>query len=66
MTEHTLHEWFAVDAGLTNLIGGLGLIVTAIVNPEGMAGGLGMAVRRLAALVPRRAVRPVLADGAAG
>ena len=61
-----LHEWFAVDAGLTNLIGGVGLIATAIANPEGIAGGLGLAGRRLAALVPRRAVRPVLAEGAAG
>ena len=62
-----LHEWFSVDPGLSNLIGGVGLIVTAILNPEGIAGGLSLAVRRIVAIVPgRRAVRAMLADGAAG
>jgi branched-chain amino acid transport system permease protein len=48
-----LHDWFGVDPGLANLIGGVGLIVTAIVNPEGIAGGVVLAGRRL-----RNAVRP--------
>jgi branched-chain amino acid transport system permease protein len=50
-----LHDWFGVDPGLTNLMGGIGLILTAILNPEGVAGGLSMAGRRLAAVArPRR------------
>jgi branched-chain amino acid transport system permease protein len=39
---------FHVDPVFTNLLGGLGLVVTAIANPEGLAGG----VSRLARLVP--------------
>jgi branched-chain amino acid transport system permease protein len=33
-----LREWFGVSPQFTNLLGGLGLIVAAIANPEGIAG----------------------------
>ena len=55
-----LHHFFGLD-GLTNLIGGLGLIATAILNPEGVAGGLGLAARRVANLIPGRRAPSVYA-----
>jgi branched-chain amino acid transport system permease protein len=45
-----LQHWFHVDPRYTLLLGGLGLIITAILNPEGIAGALretGLALRRL-------------------
>jgi branched-chain amino acid transport system permease protein len=47
-----LESWFGVDRSFTNLIGGVGLVVTAIAHPEGLAGS----ARRLGSL--RR--RPIL------
>ena len=58
-----LDRWFHVEPGFVNLLGGLGLIITAIVHPEGLAGGL-QALRRAARLpIRRRAVRPGAAGG---
>jgi branched-chain amino acid transport system permease protein len=50
-----LQHWFHVDPRYTLLLGGLGLIVTAILNPEGIAGalrGTGLALRRLIPVRP--------------
>jgi branched-chain amino acid transport system permease protein len=46
-----LQHWFHVDPKYTLLLGGLGLIIAAIRNPEGIAGTLrqtGLVVKRLA------------------
>jgi branched-chain amino acid transport system permease protein len=48
-----LDEWFGVGPEHTLLIGGLGLVITAVLNPEGVAGALGRARRRLPVAVPR-------------
>lgn len=55
-----LHSWFGLD-GLTNLIGGVGLIVTAIFHPEGLASSVTGAARRATALIAYRRPRRVLA-----
>ena len=47
-----LDRWFGVEPGFVNLLGGLGLIITAIVHPEGLAGGLQSVRRSGAALHP--------------
>jgi branched-chain amino acid transport system permease protein len=52
-----LHQWTGIDPALTNLLGGLGLILTAILHPEGVAGGL-IQMRRLATSLARRLVGP--------
>ena len=50
-----LDRWFDVDPGeFTLLLGGLGLILTAILNPEGIAGGFA----RLASEASRARRRP--------
>jgi branched-chain amino acid transport system permease protein len=53
-----LHQWTGIDPGLTNLLGGLGLILTAILNPEGMAGGFNQIGRLAASLAGHRSVAP--------
>jgi branched-chain amino acid transport system permease protein len=40
-----LSDWFRVPSNYMILIGGLGLIVTAVLNPEGIAGGVGQTWR---------------------
>ncbi len=42
-----LDEWFGVGPEYTLLLGGLGLVVTAVLNPDGLAGALTRARRRL-------------------
>ncbi len=49
-----LDQWFAVPDDYTLLLGGLGLLVTAVLNPEGIAGAVRVSVGRL-----RMARRPV-------
>ena len=48
-----LQEWFHIDQKYSLYLGGLGLIITAILNPEGVAG----AFRAGARFVARRATR---------
>ena len=47
-----LEEWFHVDQKYSLYVGGLGLIITAILNPEGIAGAF--RARRSARHAPRR------------
>jgi branched-chain amino acid transport system permease protein len=42
-----LDQWFGVGDEYTLFLGGLGLVVTAVLNPEGVAGALGHARARL-------------------
>lgn len=51
-----LDSWFGVDPAFTTLLGGIGLILTAIVHNEGMAGALAGLRRPTTALVRRRSV----------
>jgi hypothetical protein len=53
-----LDSWFGVDPAFTALLGGIGLIVTAVVHNEGMAGALTELRRPAMALTRRRSVRP--------
>ena len=55
-----LFEWFA-SAPRTAVLGGLGLVVTAVLNPKGMAGALrraGGSPKQLGAVPVRRACGP--------
>jgi branched-chain amino acid transport system permease protein len=56
-----LRNWFHLDPKYTLLLGGIGLIVTAIRNPEGIAGALSTAGQQLARVVDKRRHRPVAA-----
>lgn len=65
-----LQKWFSISPSYTLLVGGLGLILTAVLNPEGMFGAmreiwLGLARRlRGGAVAPgRRAAPPASAGG---
>ncbi len=51
-----LQEWFHVDQKYSLYVGGLGLIVTAILNPEGIAGAFRKGVERLTRTSARRRV----------
>lgn len=42
-----LREWFGLSDQYTLLIGGLGLVVTAVLNPEGIAGAVRQTLDRL-------------------
>ena len=42
-----LEEWFHIDQKYSLYIGGLGLIITAILNPEGVAGAFRLGVARI-------------------
>ncbi len=53
-----LSSWFGVDPAFTMLLGGVGLILTAVVHNEGMAGAFGDVGRLGATLVRRRAADP--------
>jgi branched-chain amino acid transport system permease protein len=51
ITFTAFQHWFHIDPKYTLLLGGLGLIITAILNPQGIAGALretGLVLRRLA------------------
>src|SRR3954468_729856 len=56
-----LKHWFHVGDQFTLLLGGVGLILTAILNPEGIAGALSDTRRRIvaAARIRRRPARQV-------
>jgi branched-chain amino acid transport system permease protein len=62
-----LDQWFGVGPEYTLLIGGLGLVITAVLNPEGISGALGHFAHRAARWLPsRRAVAtPSTAAGSA-
>jgi branched-chain amino acid transport system permease protein len=62
-----LDQWFGVGPEYTLLLGGLGLVVTAVLNPEGIAGALGQMGHRVARWLPSRraAPTPATAPGAA-
>jgi branched-chain amino acid transport system permease protein len=49
-----LDQWFGVGPEYTLLIGGIGLVVTAVLNPEGISGALGQLSHRVARLLPSR------------
>ena len=49
-----LHHWFNIGPEYTLYLGGLGLIITAIRNPEGIAGALAIPGRRLLDLIGGR------------
>jgi branched-chain amino acid transport system permease protein len=51
-----LHEWLAVPEEYTLLLGGLGLVVTAVLNPEGISGAVRHAAQRAHAVVSSRQV----------
>ncbi len=53
-----LNSWFSVDPAFTTLLGGVGLILTAVVHNEGMAGAFGDFGRTGATLVRRRWAHP--------
>ncbi len=53
-----LSSWFGVDPAFTMLLGGVGLILTAVVHNEGMAGAFGDVGRLGATLLRRGSVRP--------
>ncbi len=59
-----LDEWFHVDQKYSLFLGGLGLIITAVLNPEGVAGAFRAGARYLSnratrsAQTPRRRVAP--------
>ena len=53
-----LSSWFGVDPAFTMLLGGVGLILTAVVHNEGMAGAFSDVGRLGATLVRRRAADP--------
>jgi branched-chain amino acid transport system permease protein len=51
ITFTAFQHWFHIDPKYTLLLGGLGLIITSILNPQGIAGALretGLVLRRLA------------------
>ena len=52
-----LEEWFHIDQKYSLYIGGLGLIITAILNPEGVAGAFRLGVARLTRGSARRRSR---------
>lgn len=49
-----VHNWLGIDPAFTNLVGGLGLIATAVLHPEGMVGGLSLLAQRARARAPRQ------------
>ena len=49
-----LHHWFNIGPAYTLVLGGLGLILTAIRNPEGIAGALSITGRQLQHLARKR------------
>ncbi len=49
-----LQQWFAVPDDYTLLLGGVGLIITAILNPEGIAGAMRTVAGRLGTVIRRR------------
>lgn len=53
-----LQRWFSISPSYTLLVGGLGLILTAVLNPEGMFGAMRDIWFRLGALFSRRAPDP--------
>jgi branched-chain amino acid transport system permease protein len=53
-----LNKVFHISPNYTPLIGGLGLITTAILNPEGVAGGLRIAKQQIKALIAKRTSSP--------
>jgi branched-chain amino acid transport system permease protein len=53
-----LRNWFHLDPKYTLLIGGIGLIVTAIRNPEGIAGALRVTGQQVGRVVHRQ--RPLV------
>jgi branched-chain amino acid transport system permease protein len=63
----TLDQWFGVGPEYTLLLGGLGLVITAVLNPEGIAGALGQVGHRITRRLPSRraAETPAPAPGAA-
>jgi branched-chain amino acid transport system permease protein len=58
-----LQQWTGLSPNYTQLIGGLGLVVTVLTNPEGIAGGLRATFARLSPTLGRlaRAGRPLRA-----
>jgi branched-chain amino acid transport system permease protein len=52
-------QWFGVSPSFTTLVGGLGLILTVVQNPEGVAGG----IREMGGRVRRRRRAPDLDQG---
>jgi branched-chain amino acid transport system permease protein len=54
-----LHSWLRIDPAFTNLVGGVGLIVTAVVHPEGMAGAFTVVRRIIPGVLRRSPARPV-------
>ncbi|MGQ0804325.1 MAG: ABC transporter permease [Actinomycetota bacterium] len=70
-----LDEWFHIGDEYTLFLGGLGLILTAVLNPEGIAGALtqtrdrvvlGLRARRIRTTSPAPATRRAVAAGAKG
>jgi branched-chain amino acid transport system permease protein len=62
-----LDQWFGVGPEYTLLLGGLGLVITAVLNPEGISGALGKLSHRVARRHPSRraAASPATTPGAA-
>jgi branched-chain amino acid transport system permease protein len=62
-----LDQWFGVGPEYTLLLGGLGLVITAVLNPEGISGALGQLSHRVARRHPSRraAASPATTPGAA-
>lgn len=54
-----LDQWFGVGSEYTLLIAGVGLVGTAVLNPEGLAGVFGRSRRRLRVPVPAVRHEPV-------
>ncbi|MGZ6999356.1 MAG: ABC transporter permease [Acidimicrobiia bacterium] len=60
-----LDEWFHIDQKYSLFLGGLGLIITAVLNPEGIAGAFRAAARYLSNRAPGRGDRHVARVAAA-
>lgn len=59
-------QWFHIDSSYLLLLGGVGLVVTVVLNPEGIAGESRRSLERLVALVRRQGSNPaVVGDGTA-
>jgi branched-chain amino acid transport system permease protein len=58
-----LHKIFGIPDEYTLLIGGIGVVATAVLNPEGIAGAMRLMRERLAAML---AARRLAADGPPG
>jgi hypothetical protein len=56
-----LDQWFGIGR-YAYLIGGLGLVATTIIHPDGLSDGLERGLRRITATVTSRSSKPTAPD----